>query len=501
MGSLAARATVAPWSGALPHLGPEDVLRHRRTGPLQERLRTWGPGFAEALPRVFEGLWPLTSPGACVLRVTLGVAQGERPLVLDRFPVRIGRGDACALQLPDASVSTEHAEIRVEQDQAYLMDLRSTNGTKKNGEALRALVPVPLLSGDRVTVGPFTLTVVGLEAADATRPLELRASPIRTKSREGLFLLAHPSERWVRVRFGPETAFLRVPAAWMRTCWEQVAEIPAGDTPDIGPMEEGAAQFVLDQAARGLFRRLGRTIELAGWLTPAEAERALGDVDLWLESEVWLRAGGLEVVTSLLFPVPEAPPARPLDLADLAWPATVCLGGIRLEAGDWREVEPGDALIPDVWWPGAWNDHDAEDLGSAFVRVRGWWRRGRLLRSGAGAKLRLDDAWLRAPGGDWLMAEEDSLPGDPQALPLHDLELQVAIELDRFPVTVAELQRWRTGEILNLRQGPDDPVRLVVETGLARRVLAEGRVVVVNGKLGIEIQRILTQFQDATKHP
>ena len=99
------------------------------------------------------------------------------------------------------------------------------------------------------------------------------------------------------------------------------------------------------------------------------------------------------------------------------------------------------------------------------------------------------------------MAEEDSQPGDSQNLPLHDLELQVAIELDRFPVTVGELQRWRVGEILNLRQGPDDPVRLVVETGLARRVLAEGRVVVVNGKLGIEIQRILTSFQDTAKHP
>jgi flagellar motor switch/type III secretory pathway protein FliN len=176
----------------------------------------------------------------------------------------------------------------------------------------------------------------------------------------------------------------------------------------------------------------------------------------------------------------------------------VCLGLIRLKAGDWRQVEPGDALIPDAWWPGEWMNAGAADLGPAFVRVRRWWHRGRLLRSEAGVKLRLDDPWLRAPGGDWLMAEEDSLPGDPQSLPLHDLELQVAIELDRFPVTVGELQRWRTGEILNLRQGPDDPVRLVVETGLARRVLAEGRVVVVNGKLGIEIQKILTQFQDTT---
>jgi flagellar motor switch/type III secretory pathway protein FliN len=36
----------------------------------------------------------------------------------------------------------------------------------------------------------------------------------------------------------------------------------------------------------------------------------------------------------------------------------------------------------------------------------------------------------------------------------------------------------------------------VVETGMQRRVLGEGRVVLVNGKLGIEILRILTQLQD-----
>ena len=100
------------------------------------------------------------------------------------------------------------------------------------------------------------------------------------------------------------------------------------------------------------------------------------------------------------------------------------------------------------------------------------------------------------------MAEDDALgAATPSSLPVDDLELQVAIELDRFPVTLGELQRWREGEVLNLRQGPSDPVRLVVETGLQRRVLAEGRVTRGNDRLGIEILRILTRLEDTAPSP
>lgn len=100
------------------------------------------------------------------------------------------------------------------------------------------------------------------------------------------------------------------------------------------------------------------------------------------------------------------------------------------------------------------------------------------------------------------MAEEDPLGAPtPSSLPVDDLEVQVAIELDRFPVTLGALQRWREGEILTLRQGPSDPVRLVVETGLQRRVLAEGRVVLVNERLGIEILRLLTRLEGAAPGP
>lgn len=88
------------------------------------------------------------------------------------------------------------------------------------------------------------------------------------------------------------------------------------------------------------------------------------------------------------------------------------------------------------------------------------------------------------------MADENPVAAAPP-LPVEDLEVQVSVELDRFPATLADLERWCPGEVLALRQGPGDPVRLVMETGLQRRVIAEGRVVVVEGRLGIEVLRVL----------
>jgi flagellar motor switch/type III secretory pathway protein FliN len=94
------------------------------------------------------------------------------------------------------------------------------------------------------------------------------------------------------------------------------------------------------------------------------------------------------------------------------------------------------------------------------------------------------------------MSEEHGGPPEPAAVDIDDLELLVTVELDRFPVTLAELSRWRPGEVVSLRRTPSDTVRLVVETGAQRRVLAEGRAVVVGERLGVEVVRLLTRLED-----
>lgn len=57
--------------------------------------------------------------------------------------------------IADESVSRDHMEIRldVDRDQAWLVD-RSTNGTQLNGSRIERSVPVQIMPGDRVRVGP-----------------------------------------------------------------------------------------------------------------------------------------------------------------------------------------------------------------------------------------------------------------------------------------------------------------------------------------------------------
>lgn len=499
---MTTEAAARPWAETLPHLTPWDVECRRRGGAAAERMRAWGPRLRQALPATLAGLWPFTSADAWELTVALEQSGGSRrELTLDAFPLRIGRAEGCALQLPDPLVSSEHAEIQVEGGQAFVMDLRSTNGTRRNGESLTPLTPVAMTPGDRLEMGPFALTLLRLSQPGIDpASVELRADSPRLRAAEDAFLGAHPNDRWVRVRWAGETALLKLSAPWMRACWRRAAEGGDEDA-DTSPLEEGAAQFVLTQVARGLGESLGVPVELGGWLSTSEARRVLEEETLWLEWDVWVRASAIAAPLPVLVPAGEPTPPASLEAwSALQWPASVCLGLLTLRVGDWTRVEPGDALLPDLWWAG----ERATGTGTwdaAWVRVSSTWHGGRFLPSQTGAKLRLESPWRSTPGGGRPMSDEEAPSAEPAALGVHDLELLVAVELDRFPVTLAELQRWRPGEVLNLRRGPSDTVSLVVETGAQRRVLAEGRVVVVGDRLGVEVVRLLTRLQDAPSPP
>jgi adenylate cyclase len=71
--------------------------------------------------------------------------------------LRIGRSETVSLVLEDESVSRRHALLqRAEDDQYYLTDLGSANGTYVNQQ--RVSTPVILQSGDIVSIGSFNLT-------------------------------------------------------------------------------------------------------------------------------------------------------------------------------------------------------------------------------------------------------------------------------------------------------------------------------------------------------
>jgi pSer/pThr/pTyr-binding forkhead associated (FHA) protein len=86
-------------------------------------------------------------------------------------PIRFGRRaqtSALSLQLEDQGMSRLHGEIRLEGRRPVIVDLCSTNGIRRNGQAVSALIPparpVPLRTGDRLWIGRNTRLEIRLPA-------------------------------------------------------------------------------------------------------------------------------------------------------------------------------------------------------------------------------------------------------------------------------------------------------------------------------------------------
>jgi pSer/pThr/pTyr-binding forkhead associated (FHA) protein len=63
----------------------------------------------------------------------IGSSEGNKVIELREEEVIIGRGSSCKLRLPSKSVSRKHARIFFRNDEYYIEDLGSTNGTYVNG--------------------------------------------------------------------------------------------------------------------------------------------------------------------------------------------------------------------------------------------------------------------------------------------------------------------------------------------------------------------------------
>ncbi len=69
---------------------------------------------------------------------------------LDAKETTIGRDPNCTINIPDGSLSRNHAKWIEEDDKVWLVDLGSTNGTYCNGEQISRII---LNDGDRIQLG------------------------------------------------------------------------------------------------------------------------------------------------------------------------------------------------------------------------------------------------------------------------------------------------------------------------------------------------------------
>ncbi len=87
------------------------------------------------------------------------------------LPITIGREEDNTIQLNDERVSRFHARIQIEDQEIFIADLESTNGTRVNGENIQIAILRP---GDTITIGScFMLFGDKLQIVERIRQLQL----------------------------------------------------------------------------------------------------------------------------------------------------------------------------------------------------------------------------------------------------------------------------------------------------------------------------------------
>lgn len=129
------------------------------TGPVYPEMPTVVRLRAEGdAPADLTG-WALVAYAGAALGRIFPLAPGE---------TLIGRAPNVTVALMDSEVSRTHARLNLEIDpggsRLWLEDLGSTNGTRVNGETLRAVVE--LQAGDRIGIGGHVLKLVAMDALE-----------------------------------------------------------------------------------------------------------------------------------------------------------------------------------------------------------------------------------------------------------------------------------------------------------------------------------------------
>ncbi len=125
-----------------------------------------GPAVAAPPPR------PAAAAGPRRGRLTM--SDGSDRVELGDEVVTMGRGTDQRLRIPDSRASRAHAVVRPRRKGGWeVKDVGSSNGTLLNGHTIPEGRVAPLQDGDRIGIGPVTITyteVAGGPTAPADRP-------------------------------------------------------------------------------------------------------------------------------------------------------------------------------------------------------------------------------------------------------------------------------------------------------------------------------------------
>ncbi len=96
--------------------------------------------------------------------------------------VTIGRGDNCDISIPGTHLSRKHAELYIQDNQLFIKDLGSSNGTFLND---KPVINAPAKNGDQLRLDVYTFRLVAPESdtykARIHAPMDAFSRPIERK--------------------------------------------------------------------------------------------------------------------------------------------------------------------------------------------------------------------------------------------------------------------------------------------------------------------------------
>jgi ABC transport system ATP-binding/permease protein len=137
------------------------------------------------------------------VRLVLERRKQRRVLPLPETVTTLGRSRGCTLRIPVNTVSRSHCRLhKIKVGFVVVEDLRSTNGTRLNGNRVEGTQVVR--PGDRLKVGPVTFVVeyeLTPAALEALRAAETDTGP-RVRLDEGAILPSPHTGRETKTETG-----------------------------------------------------------------------------------------------------------------------------------------------------------------------------------------------------------------------------------------------------------------------------------------------------------
>ena len=138
--------------------------------------------------------------------------------------------------------------------------------------------------------------------------------------------------------------------------------------------------------------------------------------------------------------------------------------------------------------------------GVAFIRLgtgQNGGLQGRLVNDGEQSRIEILEITIQEQPPEGAMVREGEEAGDAAAAAgdnigethglLRDVPAPVVVELGRIKLSAAQVTRLKTGQIIRLPRGPNDPVDLVVNG----KLFARGELIEVDGELGVRLQQVV----------